>query len=449
MTESQNTEYKSSWRDEYLKWLCGFANAQGGTLYIGVDDGGNVVGVKDAERLMEDIPNKIQSGLGIVAEVNRQRKDGRDYIEIRVEPSSFPVNWRGEYHYRSGSTKQQLTGAALTEFILRKTGFHWEDATVDGIGVEDLDAESFKIFRREALRRKRMGREELEISNEELLKKLHLMRDGKLKRSAVLLFHEDPDIVQVGSHVQIGRFGRGADLQYQDVLEGSLISTANKVVDIIYLKYLKAKITYEHDRRVETYPYAREAVREAVFNAIVHNCYMFGTPIQIRVEDDALVISNQCFLPEGWTVETLMQAHESKPYNPEIANVFYRAGYIEHWGRGIWKICDACRELGADLPVYEMRGTGLRIRFKALESALLDSEMRPQTDIQTDIQTDMARLGEKIRSLLASNPAMTIPVMSRELSVTTRTVERELKKLRDAGKIAREGGKRFGHWIVK
>jgi len=76
-------------------------------------------------------------------------------------------------------------------------------------------------------------------------------------------------------------------------------------------------------------------------------------------------------------------------------------------------------------------------------------EMRPQTDIHTDNQTDMARLGEKIRSLLASNPTMTIPVMSRELSVTTRTIERELKKLRAAGKIAREGGKRFGHWIVK
>ena len=62
MAESQNIEYKESWRDEYLKWLCGFANAQGGTIYIGVDDAGNVVGVKDVKKLMEDIPNKIQSG---------------------------------------------------------------------------------------------------------------------------------------------------------------------------------------------------------------------------------------------------------------------------------------------------------------------------------------------------------------------------------------------------
>ena len=75
MAESQNIEYKESWRDEYLKWLCGFANAQGGTIYIGIDDAGNVVGVKDVKKLMEDIPNKIQQGLGIVADVNKHTRE--------------------------------------------------------------------------------------------------------------------------------------------------------------------------------------------------------------------------------------------------------------------------------------------------------------------------------------------------------------------------------------
>lgn len=89
MTESQNVEYKESWRDEYLKWVCGFANAHGGTIYIGVDDKGQVVGVENSKRLLEDIPNKIQNSLGIVADVNKLVKDGRDYIEIRVSPSSF------------------------------------------------------------------------------------------------------------------------------------------------------------------------------------------------------------------------------------------------------------------------------------------------------------------------------------------------------------------------
>ena len=449
MAESQNIEYKESWRDEYLKWVCGFANAQGGTIYIGIDDAGNVVGVKDVKKLMEDIPNKIQSGLGIVADVNMLTKDGKDYLEIKVKPSSFPISYHGEFHYRSGATKQQLTGIALSEFIMQKTGFRWEDVTVDNITVDDLDEESFRIFRREAKRRQRMTEDELNIPNAELLEKLHLIVDGKLKRSAVLLFYHDPAVVQNGSHVQIGRFGKGADILYQDMLEGSLISTADKVVDLIYLKYLKAKITFEHDRRVETYPFAREAVREAVYNAIIHNCYMYGSPIQIRIEDDAMIISNSCILPEGWTVDTLMEPHNSRPYNPDIANVFYRAGYIEHWGRGIQKICDACKELGAELPVYELVGNGLRVHFKALESALIDEPKTPnRQDVGKDVGLEVG-LAEKIIDLILDNSEIKMSEMAEKLAVTTRTIEREMKKLRESGRVERVGGKRYGHWEVR
>ena len=223
MPESQNIEYKLLWRDEYLKWICGFANAQGGKLYIGVDDNGKICGVSNIKRLLEDIPNKVQTSLGIVAEVNKKEKDGLEYIEIIVVPSSYPVSYHGEFHYRSGATKQQLKGIALTEFIAKKTVVRWEDAVVEDVCIEDLDDESFKIFRREALRSNRMRQEDLDISNEDLLKKLHLVVDGKLKRSAVLLFYSDPSRVQNGSYVKIGRFGDGADLQYQDTIEYSLI----------------------------------------------------------------------------------------------------------------------------------------------------------------------------------------------------------------------------------
>ena len=448
MAESQNIEYKESWRDEYLKWVCGFANAQGGTIYIGVDDAGNVVGVKDVKKLMEDIPNKIQSGLGIVADVNKHTKDGKDYLEIKVDPSSFPISYHGEFHYRSGATKQQLTGIALTEFITKKTGVRWEDVTVDGITVDDLDAESFKIFRREALRSKRMTEAELNISNEELLSKLKLLSNGKLKRSAVLLFYGDPSIVQVGSFVKVGKFANGT-VEYHDDLEGSLISTADKVVDLIYLKYLKAKITYEHDRRVETYPFARNAIREAIYNAIAHNCYMYGTPIQIRIEEEQIIISNRCILPEGWTAETLMQPHDSIPYNPDIANVFYRAGYIETWGQGIQKICDECIALGAELPKYEIIGTGLRVYFPALKSALIDQPKAPKhqnTDKHSALDDAMVlRIIEKLKE----QPDISQEALGESIGVTRRVVQKYINALKEAGRIERVGGKRYGHWEIK
>ena len=447
MAESQNIEYKESWRDEYLKWICGFANAQGGTIYIGIDDAGNVVGVKDVKKLMEDIPNKIQSGLGIVADMNKHTKDGKDYLEIKVDTSSFPISYHGEFHYRSGATKQQLTGIALTEFITKKTGVRWEDVTVDGITVDDLDAESFKIFRREALRSKRMTEAELNISNEELLSKLKLLSNGKLKRSAVLLFYGDPSIVQNGSYVKVGKFELGT-VAYHDDLEGSLISTADKVVDLIYLKYLKAKITYEHDRRVETYPFARNAIREAIYNAIAHNCYMYGTPIQIRIEEEQIIISNRCILPEGWTAETLMQPHDSIPYNPDIANVFFRAGYIETWGQGIQKICDECIALGTEFPRYEILGTGIRVYFPALRSALIDQPKVPKGhSAKTDGTLDDT-MALKIIEIIRSKPDITLDQLSAEAGIARRTLVRYMSALKEAGRIERVGGKRYGHWEI-
>ena len=109
--ENQNIEYKESWRDEYLKWICGFANAQGGKLYIGIDDTGAVCGVENAHRLSEDIPNKIVALLGIVADVNILNQEGKNYIEIDVTPSNVPISYKGKYYYRSGSTMQEQSAS--------------------------------------------------------------------------------------------------------------------------------------------------------------------------------------------------------------------------------------------------------------------------------------------------------------------------------------------------
>lgn len=82
-----------------------------------------------------------------------------------------------------------------------------------------------------------------------------------------------------------------------------------------------------------------------------------------------MFVSNSSMLPFGWTAETLMSVHTSKPYNPDIAGVFYRVGYIESWGRGIQKICDACKNLGAAELEYIVHGEDIMVKFKALQSA--------------------------------------------------------------------------------
>ena len=219
-------------------------------------------------------------------------------------------------------------------------------------------------------------------------------------------------------------------------------------MDLIYLKYLKAKISYEHDRRVETYPFARNAIREAIYNAIAHNCYMYGTPIQIRIEEEQIIISNRCILPEGWTAETLMQPHDSIPYNPDIANVFYRAGYIETWGQGIQKICDECTALGAEVPRYEILGTGIRVYFSALNSALIDQSkvLKGQSANMNGTLGDTMAL--KIIEIIRSKPDITLDQLSAETGIARRTLVRYMSNLKNAGRIERIGGKRYGHWII-
>jgi len=82
--ENQNTEWKQSWRDEYLEWICGFANAQGGVLEIGRNDNGVVIGLTDSRKLLETLPNKIRTTMGIIADVNLLTEDGKEYIAVKV-----------------------------------------------------------------------------------------------------------------------------------------------------------------------------------------------------------------------------------------------------------------------------------------------------------------------------------------------------------------------------
>ena len=78
--ESQNVEYKSTWHDKYLEWICGFANAQGAVMYFGVNDNHKVIGLENVDKLMEDIPNKIVTTMGILADVNLHEQDGKESL---------------------------------------------------------------------------------------------------------------------------------------------------------------------------------------------------------------------------------------------------------------------------------------------------------------------------------------------------------------------------------
>jgi len=449
MKESQHTERKTSWRDDHLRGVCGFANAEGGVLVIGRNDRGKVVSLPDVRKLLEDLPNKIRDLLGILVEVNLRTEDGKDYLEMVMPAYPSPISYRGHYYQRSGSTLQELKGAALDRFLLRRYGRTWDGAPVPGVHATDLSPTAFRRFRELAASSGRMDPTVLEESDKGLVEKLNLIEGTYLKRAAVLLFHGDPQVFANGAFAKIGFFRSVSDLAYHDEVSGDLFSQVHQTLDLLYTKYLKAAIRYEGLQRIERFPVPRAALREAVLNAVAHRDYAIPAPIQIRVYEDRLSIWNPAVLPEGWSLKKLLGEHASKPFNPLIANAFFRAGEIEAWGRGIQGIFLACGEADTPEPQFRYEANELWLEFPYGEDylQLLAGAQPSREGMETQVKTPVKTPGA-IVAHLREQPELTLADIASRIGKSRSAVERAAAKLVKAGKLRRVGPAKGGHWEV-
>ena len=436
MPESQNIEYKSSWHDDYLDWICGFANAQGGKIYIGKDDNGNVIGVADYKDLMEKIPNKIKNQLGITAEVNLLQEDGKHYIEIVVQPYSVPISLRGRYFYRSGSVKQELTGAALNEFMLKRIGKKWDGVPVPNVTVEDLKADTFTFFKEKGIKSGRIDEASRNDTPLQVLENLKLVENNYLNRAAVMLFHPDPEKFVSGAYIKIGFFRTDSDLLFQDEIHGNLFEQVEKTMDLLLTKYTKALISYEGLTRIETYEYPKDALREALLNAVAHKDYTGPYPIQISVYPDKIMIWNYGRLPENWTVEDLLDKHSSQPRNPDIATAFFRSGYVEAWGRGMDKMKSLCIEAKIPAPQFSTKGNEFWTIFRK--------------DIYN--KEDLSKLGLNDRQIDAllffkSKGEITSSEYAEKYNISDRTARRDLSELTENKLLKNEGDTNHSKYV--
>ena len=348
--ESQSIEFKSNWRDEYFKVISSFANCEGGMLKIGVDDRGNPIGLKNTDRLLEDLPNKIRNKLGIIPSIEVEKKNKREIIRISVHPSFVPISYDGKFFIRSGSTVQELQGKELADFLMKKSFYRWDDAIEERMSLSEIDADSIEQFKRYAVDRIPAITKETDLVR--LLQKLNLIENNQLKRAAVLLFGKAPQQFYRQAVVRIGKFLTETEVQSTDIVKGNLFQQLENTLEILRMKYLKSITKFEgiHRRDILEYPY--EALREAVINALIHRDYLGTSQIQVRVYSDKLVIMNQGKLPPEISVEELKTSHLSIPRNTLLAEVFYYAGFIESWGRGTIKIVENCVAQGLPEPDF-------------------------------------------------------------------------------------------------
>ena len=488
MPEHQNIEYKQSWHDDYLKWVCGFANAIGGVIYIGKDDDGKVVHLANYTKLMETIPQKIRNDLGIVCDVNLLEEEGKKYIEILVNSYSVPVSLRGRYYYRSGSVKTELTGVELNEFLLKKAGKTWDDVVEEGASLDNIDEKSLQAFI-DASREKGRMPETKGLTTFRILDKLRLTEGKKLKRAAIILFGKDPNRFYPNIQVKIGRFGKDStDLKFQEVIEGNLVQMLDAVLQLLNYKFLTRPVEFVGMQRIERDQYPVAALREMLLNAMVHRTYM-GASVQLRVFDDRLSIWNEGMLPLGLSLDDLKVEHNSRPRNPKIAEACFLAGYIDTWGRGTLKIINSCKEAGLPEPEIKEINGGLSVTlFKIPEPHILDqlrnnfgmiSERIQKSkdenihylrsiygDFTEYLNKDLRITSEKLRKsfgitsdkkftnpiytfqLIVLFPDITAEQIGSILGVSPRSAETYIKKLREEKLIERAGGKKEGYWKI-
>lgn len=262
------------------------------------------------------------------------------------------------------------------------------------------------------------------------MQKLHLVNSGYLTNAATLLFAKDPQDFQQGAYIKIGYFASDADLLYQDEIHGSLLEQVDKALEVIYLKYMKAKISYEGIQRVERYFVPEAALREALLNAVCHKQYESCIPVQVSVYEDRLYGANVGVLPETWTLHNLLGKHESRPYNPNLATVLYYAGCIESWGREIEKIRTSCRADGLPEPEFTVHPGDIMIQCIAPEDRIA------RVHDSLDEKDQVYRSG------------YTVTQLSNELGFSRKTVAAHMRKLKAEHKIERVGSDQKGYWRI-
>ena len=331
-------------------------------------------------------------------------------------------SWRNEY-------------LKWNAFLLKKYGLHWDAVPLPLLLPEDLDNEAFRLFSQKAVQSKRLGDEILKESPAAMLKKLHLY--------------------------------------------GNLFQQVDKALDLLLTKYMKAYISYEGLQRLERYPFPAPALREALLNAVVHKDYSSGNPVQISVYDNKIIFWNAGKLPDQLTIDMLQTKHPSIPYNPLIASAFFRAGYIETWGRGIEKINNECSMAEVPLPEFNYQYAGLMITFfagsvsnsmeapeetkeESIEKTRVKTEKtRVKTRVKTEKTVEKTRVKtektreetrektrEKITIAIKENPEIRITELAKQLNLTKKGVEWQMNKLKESGRIIRIGPDKGGYWEV-
>lgn len=353
LSESENVELKRSLaeKQEILETISAFSNTAGGTIYIGIDPGGDIVGVNIGNQTLENLANDIKQKTDpkVFPTVKFKKIEGKEIVTIEVsEYPTKPVWAKDKVFLRVGRSNQRASAEKIRQLILEGKEFKWDNQVSD-TGLPEIDAKRVKSFLQK-VEEERNTTFEGSKSTAKVLEKLKLITDGKLTNGALLLFGKNPQKYFVQSEVRCARFNGTEPVDFADmqVITGTIIEQVPAVLNFIR-RHINVAVEFDgQPQRKEVWEYPKEAIREGVINAICHRNYEDTGNVQVRIFDDRLEIWNPGPLPFNLTIEMLRKHHQSKPRNDLIARCFYLVKYIEQWGTGTNRMIKLCME--AKLP---------------------------------------------------------------------------------------------------
>lgn len=401
--ESENLEFKKTTgqRTEAAKTICALLNGLGGFLLFGISDKGEIVGQQVTAKTLEDITLELRRIEPPAFPEMEAVTVGNDkaVIVIRVSGKMGTYSYDGRPYIRHGPTTQIMPRGEYEKRVLLKFHAHrrWENELApDWVTILDLDEDEIQATLQNAIALGRM-KKPTHTDAESILRGLGLFDDGHLINAAVALYGKSERLFATYPQltIRLARF-RGTDRL------GGFMDNRNYWGNGFDLSRRSESFLLDHvpiSGRVvpgkmirEDYPlYPPLATREAIANSICHRDYTTpGGAVAIAMYDDHLEIINPGILHFDMTPEKLSRPHESKPWNPIIASVFYRAGVIEKWGMGTLNIIDWCKENGNPKPTWEVRAESVVTTF--LPSVFFATGKTPE-----ELEPPRPKAGPKLR----------------------------------------------------
>ena len=436
--ENQNIEFKQEYVPDIRKEVMGFANAEGGTVYVGIRKDGKVLGVEDPDGVMLQIVNSLKDALAPdimpFVRVNSVEIEGKQVVEINVTTGTNRPYYLREkglkpsgVYVRKGSSTQPMTEEGIREMILQNSGRSFElcRSMNQELTFHTLQAEMQKRL--------------IELGTSQM-RTLKLIGEDGLYTNLALLLSD-----QCETTTKVALF-QGTDKEvFRDRKEftGSILKQLEDVYQFINLLN-KTKATFSGLDRTDMRDYPEEAVRESLLNSIVHRDYSFSGSNLVNIYENRMEFVSLGGLVSGLELKSIFLG-VSQSRNPNLAAVFYRMRLIESYGTGIGKIERAYKTYQFQ-PEFETAKGVFRVTLPNR------NEKQEREERATDHVDTMVSLNEQ-KSLIVQyakeNGSVTRKEVEDLIGAGTTKAFRLLKELCEAGKLEQKGNGKLSTYVIK